>query len=987
MCIHDFGYFDTITTVFLLGFLSIGTTYYWSVQAVDSAFAGSPWAAEQSVTVVAPVGDIHGTKWNDLDADGIRDAGEPGLEGWTIYLDQDSDGVLDAGEPSTVTDADGEYSFIGLPVGDYTVAEVLQAGWEQTYPDEFAVTLTPDVVASIHDSPIDGVGDSFNSMTDLLRQIDPEYAAPADSQEDRAIAEMNLDALVTRDLASANIEFTLAINNSAGDDRQFHVWAYAGNGVAELDDFSDPGILIGDVQLLASPVTFNLDALAAVQSILDSGSGYIGLRFDPIGGYVAPVIVGEVSLDLTERKDAHIVQLAAGQVAGNINFGNVRPAEIHGSKWNDLDADGIHDAGEPGLEGWTLYLDLDEDGQLDPTEPSTVTDANGEYAFTGLAFGTYRVGEVMQADWQQTYPASPAYHTVYAGVPEEIVLDVEELAHSDDDIVIGDYERDGLRVTTTASQSYTFRVYGPSDHMWAGSFGLASAWTPVDVILSRIDGGPFTLASIDLANPFPAIPTWSSLTLTGTRSDESTVTETLSGWEGDFETFALGQMTDVVSVHYREAGEFDEFDQMDNLVVQFSNPTVAEGVDFGNVEIAHEVVGRHVFYNNSAFDGNEPLANAADDGAIATDKQALLPGQTATFTNGTSYYRGVNGIMLDIEGLAGTPTADDFTFRVNSDADPGAWVAGPVPTSITVRQGEGLGGSDRVTVIWADSAIKNQWLEVTVLATANTGLAEEDVFCFGNLAGEATGDAGVGQADLDVLLSSWGQNVVLGDPGDVSCDGYVGQTDLDAVLENWGEHLSLLLAGDWGQGASPPAPALTAVAGQEAVWVYDSGPAQGPSLTVTAAEAATTPVRVTRFERRTFGAVGMPSAERVELPRLDRKGRAESIALVRQRHLARRGGETFVPATVLDVVATASSHRGGLTQGDAAGHGVVPAEVEPTSARRIARRQSAQRAAVRRSGKRVHREPAILDATSPSVAGEWVHDLADILALSAIASR
>ena len=38
-----------------------------------------------------------------------------------------------------------------------------------------------------------------------------------------------------------------------------------------------------------------------------------------------------------------------------------------------------------------------------------------------------------------------------------------------------------------------------------------------------------------------------------------------------------------------------------------------------------EVVARHVFYNNSAFDSRSAAASAADDNAIATDKAALLP--------------------------------------------------------------------------------------------------------------------------------------------------------------------------------------------------------------------------------------------------------------------------------------------------------------------------------------------------------------------------
>ena len=36
--------------------------------------------------------------------------------------------------------------------------------------------------------------------------------------------------------------------------------------------------------------------------------------------------------------------------------------------------------------------------------------------------------------------------------------------------------------------------------------------------------------------------------------------------------------------------------------------------------VSVEVVDRHLFYNNSSFDGGNPAINAADDGAIAGDK-------------------------------------------------------------------------------------------------------------------------------------------------------------------------------------------------------------------------------------------------------------------------------------------------------------------------------------------------------------------------------
>ena len=178
------------------------------------------------------------------------------------------------------------------------------------------------------------------------------------------------------------------------------------------------------------------------------------------------------------------------------------------------------------------------------------------------------------------------------------------------------------------------------------------------------------------------------------------------------------------------------------------------------------VVGRYVFYNNSFWDGNDPSANANDDDAIApspvvTDpgepakelgKEALLPGETASFVNYTSYSKGLNGIMVDIAGMTGTPTLADFDFKVGNDNDPTGWSAAPDP-QISVRTGAGVGGSDRITLIWADNdpntatpgsgAIANQWLQVTVLANlSTTALLEDDVFYFGNAVGEC-GDSSV----------------------------------------------------------------------------------------------------------------------------------------------------------------------------------------------------------------------------------------------------
>jgi large repetitive protein len=163
------------------------------------------------------------------------------------------------------------------------------------------------------------------------------------------------------------------------------------------------------------------------------------------------------------------------------------------------------------------------------------------------------------------------------------------------------------------------------------------------------------------------------------------------------------------------------------------------------------VVGRFAFYNNSAWDGHNPAADAADDGAIAIDKLPLLPGQKASFTNYTSYAKGLNGIMVDLMANPGRSTVNvaDLDFITGNDNNPAGWTSAPAPASVTFRPGAGVGGADRVVIIWPDSSVTGKWLGVKVLPTTDTGLGAADVFFFGN----AVGDSGnsILNAQVNVL--------------------------------------------------------------------------------------------------------------------------------------------------------------------------------------------------------------------------------------------
>jgi subtilisin family serine protease len=197
------------------------------------------------------------------------------------------------------------------------------------------------------------------------------------------------------------------------------------------------------------------------------------------------------------------------------------------------------------------------------------------------------------------------------------------------------------------------------------------------------------------------------------------------------------------------------------------------------------VVGRHVFYNNSAFDSRSAAASPADDNGIAADKAALLPGAgPATFANYTSYSKGINGVMVDVRNLpAGDLTADDFALNLGTDSDLlASWQPAPTPRAVSVRRGAGVDGSDRVTLTFADGAIKNTWLRVTVLANEHTGLAAPDASYFGNAVGE-TGDnpanATVNLFDIGAIRSHlFATAQPMTNPFDLDRDGRVNSMDL-----------------------------------------------------------------------------------------------------------------------------------------------------------------------------------------------------------------
>lgn len=296
---------------------------------------------------VALQGYITGTLFSDRDGDRVFDIDEPRLANRRVYIDVNNDGVWQAGEPSTFTNELGEYVLGGLEPGEYIVRAVAPAGAAQTKPAAsfYRVFVRPGTVARNHDFGFS----LFASMSGTV------YT--------------DLDADGTRDGGEPgrnNVTVFIDVNT---------------NGVL------DPG---------EPTTTTDVDG-----SFMFAGlsPGTYRVRVVPPAGYAVS----------QPGAGAYTIFLSSDESRQNLNFGLYETASVSGVVYNDVNEDGSLDGGDTPLAGRVVFLDLDNDGVFDLTEPSETTDANGEYTFSGLRPGTYTVAILTNAGETITEPLTGSY--------------------------------------------------------------------------------------------------------------------------------------------------------------------------------------------------------------------------------------------------------------------------------------------------------------------------------------------------------------------------------------------------------------------------------------------------------------------------------------------------------------------------------------------------------------------------------------------------
>ena len=471
------------------------------------------------------------------------------------------------------------------------------------------------------------------------------------------------------------------------------------------------------------------------------------------------------------------------------------PRSISGLVYGDSNGDGSYQPGlgERGLGGVTVYHDENNNGQFDRGF-YTQSAPPADLPVPILDFATINSTILVQ-----NLPGVVRDVDVTVNIEHPYTFDLDAWLISPGGRRVLLFEGPGEEDEDGRSMNFTGTIIDDEAHDFflGGLPPFTGRFRPA-ASLSRMDGaamnGTWTLQVKDYsALDEGMLLDWSVTFETGTgRAEPSAV----SGPDG---AYALTRIP-VGSYRMRQV-PIDGHHQTQPAangayVFDLARGEQVTGLDFGQAAgaPAASVVGRHLFYNRSAYDGGDPAADARDDDAIAADKRALPAGETATPDNVTNYARGINGIMIDVAGLPrpGSPGPGDFLLEVGG---PGGWLPIGAPPAVTVRPGAGASGTDRVTLILPDGSARNTWLRVTVKTTTSTGLAAPDVFYFGNLTGE-TGDSTAGGAltvtAIDFLRTRRAQGAPYDPRYDFNRDGRVSPVDLAIVRSAQRRSLALL---------------------------------------------------------------------------------------------------------------------------------------------------------------------------------------------------
>ena len=390
-------------------------------------------------------GSISGHSWNDTDSDSVWDSTESGLSGRTIYIDANANRQLDTGEVSMLTDVNGQYHFDDLEPGTYTIAELYQPNWIQTYPSATGEYEWSETTFDWAD--ISAIGTELNLGDDDYSQAALPFLFPFYGQ-DKSTVRISSNGYLT--FGSAATDYTndpiptpsqpndlIAgfwddLNPSQGGSIYYYSDSTTGEFCVQYQDvphypaegaYTFQTILKADGSIKYQYHSLNGNHSATIG--IENADGSEGLEISYNDTFAQNGTAVQIASSAGESLP-HIVTIGWNDDIEDRNFGNIAisPGTLSGGVWLDANNNGVWDASEQAMANETVYLDIDESGNLNQGDLEATTDTTGSYAFT-VAAGTYDVRLLTQASHSLSVPASGYFAEVQlsnGGVAEGLLF-------------------------------------------------------------------------------------------------------------------------------------------------------------------------------------------------------------------------------------------------------------------------------------------------------------------------------------------------------------------------------------------------------------------------------------------------------------------------------------------------------------------------------------------------------------------------------------
>lgn len=320
--------------------------------------------------------------WDDRDGDGRQDAGEPGIAGVSVQLwNSAKNDLID----SDVTNASGIYTVVAPLPGNYRIRVLLPGGSDQFSPKDMA-SGDNLLDSDINPTGVDfGFSDSFNLANNVISTTvwDAGIIIFRTPTPTRTPTPINVGNFVWDDIDSDGRQdagepgmagVTVQLWNSAKNDLIASATTNASGNYTLIAPL--PGDYRIRVLLPGGSDQFSPKDMAGANDQLDNDINPTGTNF----GFTDIYTFGSNLISITTIDAGIIRYRTPTRTPTPINVGNF--------VWNDLDDDGVQDAGEPGLGGITVQLWNSAKTQL---IHSTVTNASGLYTLIAPTPGDYRV--------------------------------------------------------------------------------------------------------------------------------------------------------------------------------------------------------------------------------------------------------------------------------------------------------------------------------------------------------------------------------------------------------------------------------------------------------------------------------------------------------------------------------------------------------------------------------------------------------------------